>query len=85
MGDRARSARRQNKVERSYKRLNKLFDSDFCDSLDCPETPDAPESETSTCMSCLKDYNNKDVMIVEDVGPMCMICLHNAAYLLLGR
>lgn len=42
------------------------------------------EDQTNLCQGCSNSFNNPDVMIVDDLGPMCFRCLHNLAQKVLG-
>ena len=48
-------------------------------SLDCPEIP-FKEDVSCCCQGCSGHYEDRHVMIVDDLGPVCMNCLYNLAY-----
>jgi len=41
------------------------------------------EDETCGCQCCEKSFDCNDVMIVDNVGPICFRCLHNLAEVVL--
>lgn len=50
------------------------------EGLSIPVTPVKPvEDVTCTCQGCYNSFENKEVMIVDGVGPFCLRCLHNIA------
>lgn len=42
-------------------------------------TPSTDSETLETCRTCARIFDSDDVMVVEDVGPVCLNCLHDVA------